>query len=172
MKNHRGVSVMLLMLFILSVPLAMTYAEGVGSTKDLSLESKVNLVTSSVYCACGCARQTVQECVCGNAQQLKTEFRNQLAGGATVEQIRNDYIAKFGTQYSALMPAKGLNIVAYVMPAIILLLLGVVVFLVLKSKRESQQLARQPAVAEKKPSTSDAVYEQIEKELERYKRQR
>jgi cytochrome c-type biogenesis protein CcmH/NrfF len=69
------------------------------------------------------------------------------------------------------MPAKGFNIVAYAMPAVIIGLLGVIVFLVLKSKR-SAVIAKESVSAEPQQSTSADQYEQIEEELERYKQQR
>ena len=171
MKNLHDFPAILLMLLIISLPITVTHAEEWGSTRDLPIESKVDLLIKSLYCYCGCARETLQQCVCEVSQQLKNDFRNQLAAGTTVEQLRNDYIAAHGTQYSAIMPVKGFNIVAYIMPAIIIVLLGVIVFIVLKSKRESQ-LARQRVPVEKKSSASNDLYNQIEAEIESYKRQR
>ena len=138
---------------------------------DPSLESNLEQLVTSVYCHCGCVRETIENCVCGNAQQIETDFRNRLAAGGTVQQIRTDYLARYGTQYSALMPAKGFNIVAYAMPAVIIVLLGVIVFLVLRSKRRAAP-AKSPASTEPQQSASADQYEQIEEELERYKQQR
>ena len=126
---------------------------------------------TSVYCHCGCVRETIKHCVCGVAQQIEVDFRNRLIGGETVEKIRTDYLARWGTQFSALMPAKGFNIVAYAMPAIIIVLLGVIVLLVLKSKR-SAALAKSAVSTEPQESASIDQHEQIEEELERYKQQR
>ena len=126
---------------------------------------------TSVYCYCGCVRETIKHCVCGVAQGIETDFRNRLSAGGTVQQIREDYLTKRGTQYSALMPAKGFNIVAYAMPAVIIVLIGVIVFLVLRSKR-SAALAKSPVSTEPEQSEPTDQYEQIEAELERYKQQR
>ena len=102
---------------------------------------------------------------------LKRIFATALVTGGTVQQIRADYLARHGTQYSALMPAKGFNIVAYAMPAVIIVLLGVIVFLVLRSKRKAA-LAKSPVTKEPQQPRSTDQYEQIEEELERYKQQR
>ena len=141
------------------------------STTNPSLESDLDQLMTSVYCHCGCVRETIKHCVCGVAQQIEVDFRNRLIGGDTVEKIRTDYLARWGTQFSALMPAKGFNIVAYAMPAVIIVLLGVIVFLVLKSKR-SAALAKSAVSTEPQESASTDQHEQIEEELERYKQQR
>ncbi|MCZ6680202.1 MAG: cytochrome c-type biogenesis protein CcmH [Candidatus Poribacteria bacterium] len=171
MKTLQNLFAALLILSILSLSLTATYAQELSGVGELSLESKFDVLASSVYCFCGCNRETIQQCICGNSQQVENDFRNRLAVGATIEQIRNDYIAKHGTQYSALMPAEGFNIVAYVMPAIIILVLGGVVFFVLKLKIRSP-LAPQPVSTKQQPSTSTDRYKQIEEEIERYKQQR
>ena len=126
---------------------------------------------TSVYCYCGCVRETIKHCVCGVAQGIETDFRNRLGAGGTVQQIRDDYLERHGTQFSALMPAKGFNIVAYAMPVVIILLIGVIVFLVLRSKR-SAALAKSSASTESQESAPTDQYEQIEQDLERYKQQR
>ena len=136
-----------------------------------SLESNLDQLMTSVYCHCGCVRETIKHCVCGVAQGIETDFRNRLSAGGTVQQIRDDYLARRGTQYSALMPAKGFNIVAYAMPAVIIVLLGVIVFLVLRSKRKAA-LAKSPVTKEPQQPRSTDQYEQIEEELERYKQQK
>ena len=141
------------------------------SAADPSLKSKLDQLMTSVYCYCGCVRETIKHCVCGVAQGIETDFRNRLIGGGTVEQIRTDYLARWGTQFSALMPAKGFNIVAYAMPAVIILLIGVIVLLVLRSKRRAS-LATASVSTEPERSASTHQHEQIEEELARYRQQR
>ncbi len=168
MKSCRTV---LLILLSLSCLILVANAQEQVSTTDPSLESNLDQLMTSVYCYCGCVRETIKHCVCGVAQQIEMDFRNRLIGGGTVEQIRADYLARHGTQFSALMPAKGFNIVAYAMPAVIIVLLGVIVFLVLRSKRKAA-LAKSTVSTEPQESASTDQYEQIEQELERYKEQR
>ena len=168
MKSYRTV---LLILISFSCLISVVAAQEQTATTDPSLEANLDQLMTSVYCYCGCVRETIKHCVCGVAQGIETDFRNRLNAGGTVQQIRDDYLARYGTQYSALMPAKGFNIVAYAMPAVIILLIGVIVFLVLRSKR-SAVLAKSSASTEPQESASTDQYEQIEQELERYKQQR
>ena len=161
----------LLILMSFSCLISMADAQEQARTTDPSFESNLDQLMTSVYCSCGCVRETIKHCVCGVAQQIEMDFRNRLITGGTVQQIRADYLARHGTQYSALMPAKGFNIVAYAMPAVIIVLLGVIVFLVLRSKRKAV-LAKSPVTKERQQPRSTDQYEQIEEELERYKQQR
>jgi cytochrome c-type biogenesis protein CcmH/NrfF len=168
MKNYYTV---LLILVSCSFLISAADAQEQELTTDLSLESNLNQLMTSVYCYCGCVRETIKNCVCGRAQQIEMDFRNRLINGGTVQQIRADYLARRGTQFSALMPVKGFNIVAYAMPAIIIGLLGVIVFLVLKSKRSAALTQSSVATEPQQPASADQ-YEQIEEELKRYKQQR
>ena len=168
MKTYRTV---LLILISLNCLASVVDAQEQASTTDPSLESNLDQLMTSVYCHCGCVRETIKHCVCGVAQQIETDFRNRLSAGGTVQQIQADYLAMYGTQYSALMPAKGFNIVAYAMPAVIIVLIGVIVFLVLRSKRKAA-LVKSPASTEPKELASTDQYEQIEEDLKRYKQQR
>ena len=107
--------------------------------------------------------------MCGTSQQVENEFKSRLREGETAEKIQNDYLQTYGMQYSALMPAEGINILAYVMPAIIIVLLGGIVVFVLKSKMKLP-MVKQPATSiGKNPDVSEEVQRQIEAEVERYK---
>ena len=139
------------------------YADGLDANAGESLESKLGQLMTSVYCYCGCTRETIQQCVCGTAQQIEDQFKNRLQAGETVEKIQNDYLQAHGMQYSALMPAKGVNILAYVMPAIIIVLLGGIMVFILKSKMRSS------ISVGKNEGVSEELQKQIEAEVERYK---
>ena len=160
-----------LILISFSCLISVADAQERAATNVPSLAANLDQLMTSVYCYCGCVRETIKHCVCGVAQQIETDFRSRLSAGGTVQQIRDGYLARYGTQYSALMPAKGFNIVAYAMPAVIIVLIGVIVFLVLRSKRRVV-LAKSSTSAEPQRSASTDQYEQIEQELERYKEQR
>lgn len=136
-----------------------------------SIDAQLEQLKTSVYCYCGCTRETIQQCVCQTARQIEDDFRNRLQAGSSIEQIRNDYITKYGTQFSALMPPTGFNLVAYVMPVIIIILIGTVVILVIRSKMRFS-ITTQPTSREKSAGVSEGVQEQIEAELESLKGRR
>lgn len=163
--------IVLLLLISFSGLIFVADAQEQTLTDDSTLEPNLNQLMTSVYCHCGCVRETIRHCVCVTAQRIEMDFRNRLIAGETVQQIRTDYLARYGTQFSALMPAKGFNIVAYAMPAVIIVLIGIIVFLVLRSKRRAV-LAQAPTSTDPQGSVSTEQYEQIEEELRSRSEQR
>lgn len=136
---------------------------------DTAIASKLEELLTTVYCYCGCTRETIEVCVCETAAMIEKDFRDRLLAGQTVEQIRTNYLDTFGPQYYAVMPAAGINLLAYIMPAVILLLIGGVAFAVLR--RSSQKAVVRNRVEDSKQQVSDTTVKQVEAELEQYKRQ-
>ena len=137
--------------------------------KDAAVASNLKELLTTVYCYCGCERETIEVCVCDTAGMIEEDFRNRLLAGQTVEQIRTNYLDTFGPQFYAVMPAEGINLLAYIMPAVILVLIGGIAVAVLRR-------SRRPAVASGVPEepnqrVSDTTVKQVEAELERYKQQ-
>ena len=140
--------------------------------KDAAFESDLKELLTTVYCYCGCTRETIEICRCGTAGMVEKNFRDRLLAGETVEQIRTDYLDTYGPQYYAVMPVEGINILAYAMPVIILVLIGGVVFVVLRRSTSSgQQAVPEGGNGEPEHSVSDETVKQVEAELERFKRE-
>lgn len=169
LKTLHVLPTFLLATLIVCSGISFVYADELNSNVGLSLKSKLKKLTTTVYCYCGCTREKILQCVCGTSQQVENEFRNRLAAGQTVEKIRDDYLQTYGMQYSALMPVEGVNILAYVMPVFIMVLLGGIVVFVLKSKMKLSMVKQPAASIEKNPDVSEEVQRQIEAEVERYK---
>ena len=151
---------------------AQTKVPGVAEPKDVknvTLESELEELLTTVYCYCGCERETIEVCVCDTAVMIEKDFRNRLLAGQTVEQIRTNYLDTFGPQFYAVMPAKGINLLAYIMPAVILVLIGGVAFAVLRRSRRQTVTSR--VLEGSDQQVSDTTVKQVEAELERYKQQ-
>ena len=126
----------------------------------------------TVYCHCGCVRETIEVCTCTTAMNIEQNFRDRLLAGETVEQIRTDYLDTYGPQYYAVMPVEGINLLAYAMPVIILVLIGGIVFVVLRRSTTSmQQAVPEGGNGEPGHRVSDETVQQVEAELKRYKRE-
>ena len=70
------------------------------------------------------------------------------------------------------MPVEGINLLAYAMPVIILILIGGVVFVVLRRSTGSRQKTAAAGAREASASqVSDETVQQVEAELERYRRE-
>lgn len=137
--------------------------------KDATVASDLKELLTTVYCYCGCTRETIEVCVCDTAAMIEKDFRNRLLVGQTVEQIRTNYLDTFGPQYYAVMPAEGINLLAYIMPAVILVLIGGVAFFALR--RFKQQPVTSDVPEEPNQQVSDTTVKQVEVELERFKQQ-
>ena len=137
--------------------------------QDAAVASNLKELLTTVYCYCGCERETIEVCVCDTAGMIEKDFRNRLLAGQTVEQIRTNYLDTFGPQFYAVMPAEGINLLAYIMPAVILVLIGGVAFVVLR--RFKQQTVTSDGLEELNQQVSDTTVKQVEAELERYKQQ-
>lgn len=136
---------------------------------DAAIASKLEELLTTVYCYCGCTRETIEVCVCETAAMIEKDFRNRLLAGQTVEQIRTNYLDTFGPQYYAVMPAEGINLLAYIMPAVIFVLIGGIAFFALR--RFKQQPVTSDVPEAPNQQVADTTVKQVEAELERYKRQ-
>ena len=140
--------------------------------KDATVKSDLDELLTTVYCYCGCTRETIEVCTCGTAMDIEQNFRDRLLAGETVEQIRTDYLDTYGPQYYAVMPVEGINLLAYAMPVIILVLIGGIVFVMLRrSTRSLQRAVPEGGNGESARQVSDETVKQVEAELERYKRE-
>lgn len=140
-----------------------------NDVKDAAIAPKLEELLTTVYCYCGCERETIEVCVCDTAVMIERDFRNRLLGGQTVDQIRTNYLDTFGPQFYAVMPAEGINLLAYIMPAVILVLIGGVAFAMLRKSR--QEVVANNGLENSEQRVSDTTVKQVEAELERYKRQ-
>lgn len=139
--------------------------------KDTTIASNLAELLNTVYCYCGCTRETIEVCTCPTAANIENSFRDRLLGGETVEQIRTDYLDTYGPQYYAVMPVEGINLLAYAMPVIILALIGGIVFVVLRRLRQRQPEAPADTGKESASQVSHETVQQVEAELEKYKRE-
>ena len=157
--------------FIMTMGQAQT--ETPKNTEDPEFASNLEELLTAVYCYCGCTRETIKVCVCDTALAIEASFKDELTKGKSVDQIRAAYLEQYGPQFYAVMPAEGINVIAYVMPAVILVLIGGVVFVVLRRSTQSRQGAfvTSAAQGESEIQVSDDAVKQVEAELERYKRE-
>ena len=143
---------------------------GPKNVEDPAFASDLEALITTVYCYCGCTRETIEFCVCDTALAIETSFKDELAQGKSVEEIRAAYLEQYGPQFYAVMPVEGINVLAYAMPAVIFVLIGGVVFVVLRSTRSMQESSGTSETQGKSDSqVSDDAVKRVEAELERYK---
>lgn len=163
-----SVVVFLVACFFVATTTAQTESQ---NTENPQFESQLKELLTTVYCYCGCERETIEVCVCGTAERIEDDFSNQLLAGQTVEQIRTNYLDTYGPQFYAVMPAEGINLIAYIMPAVILVLIGGVAFVVLR-KSKQQPVATTDGPEGSNQQVAGKTLKQVEAELEKYKQEK
>jgi cytochrome c-type biogenesis protein CcmH len=81
-----------------------------------------------------CFANTLAEHHSPVAEELRQEIRIMLAGGATETQIADAFVAKYGERILAAPRAQGFNLLAYVLPAAVIVA-GLVVIAVVMRRR-------------------------------------
>lgn len=103
---------------------------------------------SRLMCYCGCTDLTVKVCNCGTAANIKSDIAARLAGGASVDQVVDAYVAQYGEQIRSAPTREGFNLLAWIMPFAAILAGG---FMIVTLVRRWQ---RQPGA---KPTTALAA---------------
>jgi len=125
-------------------------------------------VADEVLCYCGCARQTVHECSCSVAMDLRTDWERRLASGETADMLIASYITEHGEQSRNAPPRKGLNLLAWFGPGIAIALAGTVTMVVIAVWAARGRRAREAAAgggALEAPAAELEVRERLEREL-------
>ena len=95
------------------------------------------------------------------AEQVKAQIAQLIAEGKTAEEIKDMFVAIYGEQILARPRARGFNLLAYIIPPVLLLLGGlVVVYIINHMKTQAPQKA--PLV---RKSYSEEFVRKVEREM-------
>jgi cytochrome c-type biogenesis protein CcmH len=120
---------------------------------------------TSLLCDCGCHPQSVKECACGRADELRQALTADARSGKSGEQIIASYVARYGQKILVSPPASGFNLVAWTGPAIGLLGATIVIsFMIRRWRRVESGLHPEPAVPVS--GADDAYRARLRRELD------
>lgn len=118
----------------------------------------------ALLCDCGCNPQSIKECACSRAEELRVSLAADAASGKTGEQIIAAYVAKHGQKILVSPPATGFNLVAWIGPAVGLLGAALVMVVVIQRwRRESRAVPEHPGQA---PTIDPADQARLNRDLE------
>ena len=96
------------------------------------------------------------------AKQVKAQIAQLLTEGKTSDEVLDMYVAVYGERILAQPRAQGFNVLAYVMPILILVIGGLLVIYVINQMTAPRPQAAQPS----RQSYSDEFFQKIEREME------
>ncbi|MBX9928289.1 MAG: cytochrome c-type biogenesis protein CcmH [Gemmatimonadaceae bacterium] len=120
---------------------AQAVPESLPPRADSALEARTSAVAAQLRCPV-CQGVSIQDSPAELAQQMRGVVRDQLAAGRSPEEVKAYFISKYGEWILLEPEARGFNLLAYGLPALLIVVgLGVVAVVV---RRNS---ARAPAPA-------------------------
>jgi cytochrome c-type biogenesis protein CcmH len=111
---------------------------------------------TTLLCDCGCNPQSIKECACGRAEELRVALVKDANAGKSGDEIIAAYVAKYGQKVLVSPPATGFNLVAWTGPAIGLL--GAAVMIAFMIRRWHRASAAIPAENARPSSALDEAY--------------
>jgi cytochrome c-type biogenesis protein CcmH len=115
-------------------PLAMSAAPG----SDPLLDEHVNRLTAELRCLV-CQNQSIADSQAELAMQLKREVRQQLAGGASDDQVRDFMVQRYGDFVLYRPPVNKATFLLWAAPVVLLLLGGSLLLLHWRERRAAFQ---------------------------------
>ena len=111
---------------------------------------------TTLLCDCGCHPQSVKECACERAGELRVALAKDASVGKSGDEIIAGYVSRYGQKILVSPPAHGFNLVAWAGPAIGLL--GAAVIIALTIRRWQRTSAALPAETVPPGDAADDAY--------------
>ena len=121
-------------------------------------------VGKELACLCDtCPRRPLDECTCGYAQKQQARIDALLAQGNTKQQVIDAFIADYGKRVLSKPPAEGFNLLAWLMPPMVLIFGFFIVRSVLRTWSHAKPA---PVAATAQPTQeTDPYLDRLEQEL-------
>jgi cytochrome c-type biogenesis protein CcmH len=132
-------------------------------------EAEYEKAARTILCDCGCHPQSVHDCACGRAAEMRREIAAMIEQGRSGEEVIGLYVQQHGEKIRIAPTTRGFNLVAWLGPLAGLVL--ATACLVLLERRWS----RRPPVAPAPPATlpvsataDDPYQARLRQELEQW----
>lgn len=120
---------------------------------DSALEARTSEVAAGLRCAV-CQGISIQESPSALAREMRDVVKEQLRAGRTPEEVRAYFVSKYGDWILLAPPARGMNLLIYVLPVV--LVLGGFVGLAIVVRRWSRVVQPGEAAAPSADPSTDA----------------
>jgi cytochrome c-type biogenesis protein CcmH len=167
-RKHRpergeGSKIIFAIAAICVVALAWFAASPVGAQTP-SVDDEVNRIAKTLYCPV-CPNTPLDVCNTQACADWRKQIKEMLIQGKSEQQIRDYFVQQFGERVLGAPPAEGFNWIAYILPALGIVLGAVVAWLTVR-----QWILRRADVtsAPEAPAIPKEYADRIEKELKEY----
>ncbi len=148
---------------IMFVALAWFGVSPVGAQSP-SIDDEVNRIAKTLYCPV-CPNTPLDVCNTQACADWRAQIKDMLQKGKTEKDVRDYFVAQFGERVLGAPPAEGFNWIAYILPALGIVLGATVAWFTVRQ----WLVRRQDATAAPEASTIPKEYaDRIEKELKEY----
>lgn len=150
---------------VLLLLLGALFAPGaVRAQLDPGQEAEYEIAARTILCDCGCHPQSVHDCACGRAEQMRRDVAGLAAQGLTGQQVIARYVERDGEKIRIAPTARGFNLVAWLGPLAALLLASLAVMFVIR-RWSRRQPSPADAPASPVPPADDPYRARLRQEL-------
>ncbi|MBU0511455.1 MAG: cytochrome c-type biogenesis protein CcmH [Chloroflexi bacterium] len=158
MKSNSAILLLILSLLFISVNIVSAQVPD----PDAPTDDEVNAIARELYCPV-CENIPLDVCGTQACADWREEIRLELADGWDSEQIKQNFVDRFGDRVLAEPPRQGLNWLVYIVPPAIFI---VSVFILFKGIRSWRQIETE-SVPPAEDKTADEYATRLEEELRR-----
>ena len=115
-----------------------------GSNVELSMEERAQALGKQLMCPV-CPSETIDQSQVELAKQMRAIVRERLADGESEQEIKTFFVDRYGDDVLAAPPARGFNIVVWVIAGLALPIAAAILILALKIMRRRVETVPAPA---------------------------
>jgi cytochrome c-type biogenesis protein CcmH len=153
-----------LVLFILGLGVAASLAGPAAPARaqePTPSDNEVNAVAKQLYCPV-CENVPLDVCPTQACAQWRQTIREKLAQGWNEQQIKDYFVEQYGARVLAAPPARGLNLLVYILPPLAFAAGAYILYRALRSWQRAPASSAAPP-----PAVQDEYTRRIEEELHR-----
>ena len=118
----------------------------------------------TILCDCGCHPQSVYDCACSRAAEMREEIAAAIESGKTGLEVIDAYVARHGEQIRIAPVASGFSLLAWLGPGFALLL-GVLGILLLVRRWRRSSVHREAGSRKATPAADDPYVARVEQQI-------
>jgi cytochrome c-type biogenesis protein CcmH/NrfF len=125
---------------------AIASAQGMDRSGVLDIRNdEEKRVFGDLQCTCGCPRESIATCTCGIAAGFREDVRAMMARGMTQEEIKAEWVRRYGPQALTVPENVGVNRLLYIAPLAAIVGMGAFAVSTLRRFRRKAEEKRAPA---------------------------